>query len=109
MTTKEQLLKEVGELQVSIFSDCGQTAWRYHVRDTWTKEATEEALEKIGQGATTIDLAPDGLKEIWRNDFTDKKYSRDYWVIKNYTSDQLEDYVLLLKELQSRVLPYFDK
>ena len=43
MTTKEQLLKEVGELQVSIFSDCGQTAWRYHVRDTWTKEATEEA------------------------------------------------------------------
>lgn len=73
------------------------------------KKETEKALEEIGQGATTIDLAPDGLKEIWRNDFTDKKYSRDYWVIKNYTSDQLEEYVILLKELQSRVLPYFDK
>lgn len=109
MTTKEQLLKEVEELKVSIFADCGQTSWRYHVQKTWTKKETEKALEEIGQGATTIDLAPDGLKEIWRNDFTDKKYSRDYWVIKNYTSDQLEEYLLLLKELQSRVLPYFDK
>ncbi|MQQ30738.1 hypothetical protein [Streptococcus mitis] len=109
MTTKEQLLKEVEELKVSIFADCSQTSWRYHVQKTWTKKETEKALEEIGQGATAIDLAPDGLKEIWRNDFTDKKYSRDYWVIKNYTSDQLEEYVLLLKELQSRVLPYFDK
>ena len=73
------------------------------------KKKQKKQLEEIGQGATAIDLAPDGLKEIWRNDFTDKKYSRDYWVIKNYTSDQLEEYVLLLKELQSRVLPYFDK
>lgn len=109
MKTKEQLLKEVGELRVSIFGECGQTAWRYHVRDTWTKEEIEEALEKIGQRATTIDLASNGLKEIWRNDFTDKKYSRDHWVIKKYTLSQLEDYALLLKELQSRVFPYFDK